>query len=129
MRLPIPAVECSIRKTGRFHLEVNFTPLNPHGYGPGWGGGCGGGSYDGPSILGRVKAWKLLLSGESLSITANRERFYYDDREPGRYEFWATYTPPELNLRDQETLEAAGISFPRVELVTPHLAFYKERSR
>lgn len=125
VRVPVPAVECEDSFDGSLWLRLDFTPLNP---GTGSGGrGCAGDTMNWPPILERVGKWAILHSGESLSWSVRRERLYYEDKEPGIYEFWAEYSPPSISPADRERLQQAGIDFPQGKLTTNHVAFRKEK--
>jgi hypothetical protein len=52
---------------------------------------------------------------------------HYDDMGPGKYEFWAEYSPPAITPDDQKALKEAGIDFPSEPLKTMHLVYYKRR--
>jgi hypothetical protein len=122
-RVPTPSVYCS-GLDGTLSLRLDFVPLAPGE--PGSGGGCGGTITDRPPILKRVKEWKLLHPGESLTVEAGKNRLHFEDREPGTYEFWATYQPPQLSPNDQAELRQAGIDFPQAKLSSAHVVFIKK---
>jgi hypothetical protein len=122
VRVPTPSVYCS-GLDGTLSLRLHFVPLVPGG--PGSGGGCGGTPMDRPPILNRAKEWRLLHPGESLTVEADKNRLQFEDREPGTYEFWATYQPPQLSASDQAELRQAGIDFPQAKLTSMHIVFIK----
>ncbi len=95
--------------------------------GQGFGGGCGGGMGDGPGILGFAKSWETLRPGESLRIKESRSAMFQNQECPGRYDFWAEYTPPHLSAADVKILTDAGVDFPRERLTSNHLTFVKKQ--
>jgi hypothetical protein len=90
------------------------------------GRGCGTGRSDWPPILDRIKEWKTLHPGESLSIDATQEDLLVDVRAAGRYEFRARYEPPEISANDQDILRKAGIDFPHRPLTSERLVFKRK---
>lgn len=121
VRVPMPTVECEDSFSGAIYFRVNFKPLKPEP--PGEGRGCAFDNELWPPILDRIKEWKLLHSGEALTLNADQEHLSYDGSKPGTYEFWAVYAPPNIDPSDQKKLRESGIDFPRERLVTQHLTF------
>jgi hypothetical protein len=124
VRLPLPAIECSDSYNGEIRLHLVFTPLKG---GPVGGGGCAADRMDWPPIMERVREWRIVHPGETLTLKARHGQLHYDGQQPGRYEFWATYSPPSILPSDQEKLHAAGIDFARESLTTNHLTFIRKR--
>ena len=122
IRIPKPIVDCAGQYTGFIWLRVLFKPSgSTTGVEPGFG--CAADKVNWPPILQRAQAWRLLHPGESVSQTVAKEKLHYEGREAGIYEFWAVYTPPALDSRDEKTLRKAGIDFPSTPLSTRHLFF------
>jgi hypothetical protein len=119
LRLPNPAIQC-MTSDGYIQLSLIFRPLDPTQSGEGHG--CAGDAYDRPQITERIKTWKVLHSGASLSMRSKR----VDHKQPGTYEFWATYVSPSIKPSDQEILRQAGIDLPRGQSTTPHVVFEKK---
>jgi hypothetical protein len=124
--VPLPTVDCQDSFDGTVWLRVDFTPLEPGP--PGEGRGCVLDNFSPPTvIMDRIQAWRVLHSGDTLKLTADHTRLFYDDQQPGRYEFWATYTPPLITPRDQRLLQESGKDFPHARLRTRHVIFVKEQ--
>lgn len=82
--------------------------------------------------------WKIASSADISSSNSAPERtvqtglrsYWYDESQPGIYEFWATYFPPSISRSDQTKLQELGIDFPRVvggaSQSTDHVAFVKD---
>jgi hypothetical protein len=125
VRVPMPSIECEDPPfDGNFRLKVEFKPSRPNA--PGFGSGCTNDRMDRPAIMNRVKNWKNLHPGESLSLRVVRKRLLYRYQEPGTYDFCAHYFPPSVTLSDREALNQAGIDFPQNELTSAHVTFVKE---
>jgi len=123
VRVPVPSIQCEDSFDGAIWLQLEFTPDVPAKDGE--GRGCAADTFGRHSILDRVQKWSLLHPGQYLIFNIPRDRLYYDDKEPGIYEFWADYVPPSIDPSDREILQKAGIDFPHGELTTPHIAFRK----
>lgn len=125
VRVPQPVVDCGYdAQIGSLKLQLKFTPLGRvHTKGVTGCGGSIGGSFD---ILLEVQGWKLLHTGESLSIEASKQFLLYEEQNAGTYEFWAAYYPPSISEADQATLRQAGIDFPHDALSTAHVVFVKK---
>jgi hypothetical protein len=119
--VPQPAIQCEDDFDGSIRLSLDFRPAEP---GP--GEGCSADGLDWPSILDRVKEWKVLHSGDNLVFTADHARLHYESDRAGTYEFWATYSSPVIRPSDQAILRQAGIDFPHGRLTTRHLVFEKK---
>jgi len=126
IRIPTPAIFCFSARQGYIAFYRQFTPRSVV-YGPSSGYGCGSGVYDGPTVLERAKTWKILQRGQSLRIVARRDALFYEDKEPGTYEFWATYFPPILSISEQKLLRDAGITTAEGETASAHVTFVKSR--
>jgi hypothetical protein len=125
IRLPRPAIHCFFYPdSGTISWHVSFTP-NSAIYSSGSGHGCGGGAYDVSPILAREKTWVILHPRQRLTVAAGKNLLFYDDKPPGTYEFWATYSPPRINADERKVLLGAVISFPQDETATPHIRFVK----
>jgi len=124
IRVPTPAVECEDPVyDGSFWLKVNFRPSRTDENGSGHG--CANDRTDKRSILDRVKTWKNLRPGESIVLKVARKRFHYDFKEPGTYEFSASYFPPAMTPSDRKVLSQTGIDFPHSQLTTTRVIFVK----
>jgi hypothetical protein len=121
VRIPyIPNIDCNDTLNGAMWLR--FTAPGPQSVSR----GCGTNVVGGETIWSRIKGWKVLSPGASLSFKAGRERGLYSDQMNGTYEFWAHYEPPQVSLKDQDLLRQAGIGSPRVPLDSPHIKFEKK---
>jgi len=105
-------------------LGLPLVPLTPGDAVPGHV--CAADKYKWPPILERVKEWKVLHPGESLTIEADKTQLFLSNPIPGRYEFWAVYEPPSTTAEDQDKLSAAGIDFPHGTLVSEHVLFVRK---
>ena len=65
------------------------------------------------SIFERIKSWKTLHPGESLSLSASRKRLGDNLQDPGTFDFWAIYFPPVMNKDERKALLAKGFKFHR----------------
>jgi hypothetical protein len=127
VRIPMRSIKCEDPPfDGNIRLKVEFRPLRPDA--PGFGSGCTNDRMDDqPAIMNRVRNWRNLHPGESLSLKAVRKRLLYRYEEPGTYEFSAAhYFPPSVTRSDREALNQAGIDFPQNELTSAHVTFVKE---
>ena len=124
IRLPMPATDCASPFMGAIGVSFHFTPLRPDRLGQGHG--CAGDTFDWPPILERVKNWKVLSPGDSLSIQQTASQIFCECNAPGKYEFWAGYTPPSLSEEDQAILREAGIEFPHQALESVHITYEKK---
>jgi hypothetical protein len=124
IRVPTPAIECEDPAyDGTFWLKVNFKPSRPDENGSGYG--CANDRTDKRSILDRVKTWKNLRPGESIVLKVARERLGYSCKEPGTYEFSASYFPPAMTPNDRKVLSQTGIDSPHSKLTTTRVTFVK----
>lgn len=124
VRLPIPTVQCEDSFDGHIEIRLRFTPLNPRS--PDEGRGCAHDREDWPPIMDRIKEWKTVHAGDALVLRADREHLFYDDSQPGTYEFWAVYSPPSIDAADQRKLQDSGVDFSHERLRTLRVAFLKE---
>jgi hypothetical protein len=121
VRVPvIPIVDCKSPLYGGIELRLK-SPV-----GQGISRGCPVDPLRGQSIQDRVKVWKLLHPGESMSWRAGKERALYNDETTGAYEFWGHYDPPEISPSDQAWLGLAGIDYPDNALDSAHIKFVKK---
>ena len=119
--LPIPSLECGDVPHGAVWLRLNFKSLVP---GPvGFVHGCAKNFLYQP-IIDRVKKWKHLGPGESLSLATITDRILAQGA--GTYDYWAFYYPPGMPKADEDLLQQAGIDFPRNALKSNHLKFVKK---
>lgn len=119
VRLPVPAIQCEDSFDGSILLTVQG-PKPPEG------GGCASDMFGPqPTILERVATWKTLHPGETLIVSSSRDRFDYDDKQPGRYEFSAVYSAPSLKPDDRETLRRAGIEVSQGKAQSPVVVLMK----
>lgn len=77
--------------------------------------------------LDRVKQWKALKPGESLTVTLSRRELFHVEDEPGSYGFWVEYDPPPFSAQDQLALTQAGIDVPNARLIRPKLKFERKQ--
>ena len=117
IRLPLPVLTCEDMMKGSIHLNVAFQPSRP-GYPSGYGRGCGGGVYDlQTAILQRVREWRVLAAGDSLTLEAQTIRgianSFYDEDKPGKYTYSVTYMPPYISDDHAQLLHIMGIDWPR----------------
>jgi hypothetical protein len=120
VRVPyIPNIDCDDTLYGAMWLR--FTASGPQSVSR----GCGVNVVGGETIWNRIKGWKVLPPGGSLSFQAGRERGLYSDQMNGTYEFWAHYDPPQISLVDQDLLRKAGIDFPSGRLDSVHFKYEK----
>jgi hypothetical protein len=124
VRVPMPAVDCEDSFDGDVELRRRFTPFKPGS--PDEGRGCASDTEDWPPIMDRIKEWKTVHAGDALILAADREHLFYDDSRPGRYEFWALYSPPAIDPADQRKLQDSGIDVPHEKLRTRRVSFLKE---
>ena len=61
-------------------------------------------------IFERIKSWKTLRPGESLSLSASRKRLGDNLQDPGKYDFWAIYFPPAMEKDERKSAHCAGDS-------------------
>jgi hypothetical protein len=158
VRVPVPAFKCSTAFVGSISLNVRFTPKVPSS-GPSSGSGCAGDRMDWPPITERIMEWQVVPSGYALilkvdpknivwkiassvdissrnaaqehAVQPGMRSYWYDDSQPGSYEFWATYSPPSISRSDQTKLEELGIDFPRAaggaSQSTDHVTFVRDQ--
>jgi hypothetical protein len=123
VRIPGPAIQGEDSLGGHIELQLRFTPLKPGP--PGEGRGCAGDTFNPPSLMDRIKTWNVVHAGETLTFRADRQHLFYDDAQPGTYDFWASYYPPSVSRSDQNKLHDTGIDFANERLATGHVAFVK----
>jgi hypothetical protein len=124
VRLPMPAIERGDAPHGTIWLRLNFVPSRP-GTTPSQLLGGGVNDYTYQPILDRVRTWKVLRPGESLSLGTINDRVIAG--EAGTYDYWAYYYPPGMPKADEEVLQKAGIDFPKAELESTHVKFVKKQ--
>jgi hypothetical protein len=123
VRIPVPTIQCEDSFDGDILLRVRFTPLKPE---PADGlPGCAHDNELWPPIMDRIQDWKTLHSGDTLTLNADREHLFYEAGNPGKYEFWALYSPPSIDPSDQKRLEESRIDFPRGKLRTAPVTFVR----
>lgn len=123
--VPAPSIDCEDAYDGVIWLQLEFRPSNPQAE-PGPGSACASDRFGRPPILKRVREWKTLHAGQTLSWNVPRQRLNYEDKDAGIYEFWAEYDPPAIGASDRETLQRTGIDVPHGKLTSSHIAFRKE---
>jgi hypothetical protein len=124
--LPTPSIACEDPPLdGDLRLHDKFKPLDPNE--PGHGTVCANDRKDLRPILTRIKDWKTLHPGESISLTASRKRLLDPNDSPGAYEFWAVYSPPAMGPDERATLVEMAVQFPQKELTSTHIMFVKSR--
>jgi hypothetical protein len=122
-----PSSECEDPGVdGSLRLHVEFKPLDPNQAG-GIQRYCTNDRPDDRPISDRIKSWKTLHPGESLSLTASRERLLYGDAGPGIYEFWAYYFSPGMHPNELQMLLAKGIRFPQKTAISNHVILVKSQ--
>ncbi len=158
VRIPVPAFKCGDTFNGSIELNLRFTPKVP-GSGSSVGSGCAGDRINWPPITQRITEWQVLPAGYALvlkidpkvivwkiapsvdtpglnsapehTVQRGLRSYWYDDKQPGIYEFWATYSLPFISDSDQTKLQQLGIDFPRgaggAFLSTAHVALIKDK--
>lgn len=121
---PKPKADCNSALNGSIWLQLDFTPAQFNNRGSGFV--CVEDQVGLPAIMHRVKDWRPLHPGETISQTLDQRELHFDDKGSGRYVFWAEYHPPTIDQRDQSTLQQAGIDFPQKYLKTAQF-IYKVR--
>lgn len=122
--LPQPALNCDDAFDGSLILEWKFQPADPDAPGP-LGHGCVADTFGAwPPILVRIKEWKTLHAGESLTFEADRAHLLIPDA-PGRYEFWAAYAPAYIEDIDKQLLTGGGFDFPKQPMKSASLVYKK----
>jgi len=124
VRIPTPTIDCEDTFNGSIWLRLELTPALGMS---GTGLGCAADLQDWPPIVERIKKWKIVHPGDAVSLESDREHLFYDDKEPGNYEFSADYVPPYISPSDQNQLRALGIEFPHTPLATAHITFTKRK--
>lgn len=122
--VPNPKTDCNSALDGSIWLQLDFTPAKFNNRGSGFG--CVEDQVGLPAIMQRVKDWRQIHPGETISQTLDQRELHFDDKGAGRYVFWAEYHPPTIDQRDQCTLQQAGIDFPQKYLRTAQF-IYKVR--
>ena len=123
IRLPIPSLECGDVPHGTVSLQLAFTPLKPGASASGSGGCVKDFGYQ--PISERLREWKLLAPGQSLTLATISDRALA--KEAGSYDYWVIYFPPGMPDSDRTLLLKAGINFPQTELKSAHVRFVKRR--
>jgi hypothetical protein len=123
VRLPIPSVGSGDVPHGTVWLRVNFVPQKGGTLPEPQVGGIKDFFYQ--PIVERIKGWKVLRPGESLTLATINDRVLAP--EAGSYDYWAHYYPPGMSEADQEWLRKAGIEYPKEELDSAHVKFVKRR--
>jgi hypothetical protein len=157
VRIPVPTYKCGDTFNGSIELNLRFTPKVP-GSGSSVGSGCAGDRVNWPPITQRILKWQVLPAGHALvlkidpkdikwkiapsvenpgltsapehTVQQGLRRSWHNDKQPGIYEFWATYSLPFISDTDQNKLEQLGIDFPRgaggAFLSSAHVTFRKD---
>ena len=140
VRIPVPAFKCGNTFNGSIQLNLRFTPKVP-GSSSFSGSGCAGDRMNWPPIMERITEWQTVPAGYALVLKIDPKKivwkvvsmvdgsylnsapehivqsglqsYWYDDSQPGLYEFWATYSLPFISRSDQTKLQQLGIDFPR----------------
>jgi hypothetical protein len=120
VRIP-PLSPCNNRYSGHLTLMLKFSPVQPQTSGS--GGGCGGGLYDGPSILEQALTWNVVPPHTSFTVTYRRTELFDNQHASGTYEFFGKYDPPLLTADEVLMLEKAGINFSREALTSEQLRY------
>ncbi|HEX4321113.1 MAG TPA: hypothetical protein VHZ52_09425 [Acidobacteriaceae bacterium] len=119
--LPMPNSGCT-NEDGSVIVRLVWSSSDPDDH-TGFGEACGGGVTDCPSLMDRARdEWVHLLPGEFLTFNENihtRTARW----KPGNVEYWVTYDPPRLNVKDISELQAAGFIVPDEKLTTDHKTF------
>ncbi len=124
MRLPMPALERGDASHGTIWLHLTFVPSR-HSSTPSQLRGGGFNDYIYQPILDRVRSWKVLRPGESISLGTTHDRVIAG--EAGTYDYWAYYDPPGMPKVDEEVLQKAGIDYPKAELESTHVKFVRKQ--
>jgi hypothetical protein len=83
VRIPVPTIQCEDSFNGDILLRLRFTPLKPE---PAEGHACALDNEIWPPILDRIQEWKIVPSGDTLKLNADREHLFYDASKPGNLE-------------------------------------------
>ena len=122
--LPSPSIRCEDpTMDGSIYLHNDFTPNDPSV--PRKESFCTNDNMKHLPIFERIKSWKTLRPGESLTLSASRKRLGNEVQDPGSYDFWATYFPPAVEKDERNALLAKGIQIPREIAVSNHIVLHK----
>ena len=123
--LPPPSIACeNPTLDGSIFLKTDFTPRDPDA--PRQGDNCTNDNMNHMSIFERIKSWKTLHPGESLSLSASRKRLGDNLQDPGTFDFWAIYFPPAMNKDERKALLAQGIQIAQEMAVSNHIILDKD---
>ncbi|MGA7318627.1 MAG: hypothetical protein WBX22_32200 [Silvibacterium sp.] len=123
--LPSPSIRCEDpTMAGSIYLKTNFTPRDPNA--PRQETACTNDNTNHLPIFERIKGWKTLHPGESLSLSASRKRLGNDFQDPGTYDFWAIYFPPAMEKEERKALLARGIHIAQEMAVSNHITLNKD---
>ena len=119
MHLPLPADSCGDVPHGTVRLNLHFEP-----FGPGTSGLVSGciKDFGYQPILERVKGWRILHPGESLTLMT----YSLLAQDAGSYDYSASYDPPGMPKADEEVLQQAGIDYPKSRLESAHIRFRRK---
>ena len=120
IHLPLPNQMCADVPFGTVRLHVNYKPYKAGMSAP--EAGCVS-DYGYTPILDRVKGWKVLHPGQSLSL----KNASVVAQDAGTYDVWASYDPPGMPKADEEVLQKAGIDYPQSSLESSHVTFIRKR--
>ena len=119
--LPMPNTSC-VNEDGSVIVKLVWSSSDPDDH-TGFGEVCGGGITDRPSLMDRARnEWVHLLPGEFLTFNENIH-IRTARWKRGNVEYWVTYDPPRLHVKDLSELQAAGFIVPDEELTTHHQNF------
>ncbi len=125
IRLPSPSIRCQDpTMDGSIYLHTDFTPRDPNA--PRQGSNCTNDNMNHLPIFERIKSWKTLHPGESLSWSASRKRLGDNLQDPGTYDFWAIYFPPAMEKDERKALLAQGIQIAQKMAVSNHIILNKD---
>ncbi|WP_128915612.1 hypothetical protein [Granulicella sibirica] len=121
VRLPMPSLNCGDVPHGTVSLRFKLKYSNSAG--SALGSGCFK-DFGYQPILDRLKEWKVLRPGESLSLMNNLVL----TTNAAASEYWASYIPPGMPEADEDMLRNAGVVFPKSPLESDHLRFNRTPS-
>jgi hypothetical protein len=123
--LPSPSIACEDpTMDGQIILKTEFTPRDPNA--PRQFSSCTNDNMNHLPIFQRIKSWKTLHPGESLSLSASRKRLGDQLQEAGSYDFWAIYFPAAMERDERESLLRQGIQIAQKMAVSNHIIFSKD---
>lgn len=120
--IPAPAIDCT---GGNGSIRIRTVIHFDGSQGTGRGHGCGGGVFDGPVLLVRIRTqWFHLRPGEYLIFTGDARSMIDRADKPATYEYWAVYDPPALTAEEQTVVVRNGYVVPSEPVESDSLHFH-----